>query len=168
MGRTPVESPPSSKKKSKKNASPSKPKKAGKAKRTWDGQVSQEDLETLDYSGAGDGTDAQVPDHLVDQDALDRMKQGGKKSGNVDVLEMEAEESEDDDTETQQQSGWFGFVKNLSLQKTLTVETLDPVLKAMADHLVNKNVPKEIADHLCKSVSDTLLNKSIGTFDSNV
>ncbi len=48
--------------------------------------------------------------------------------------------------------------------KVLAKEDLEPVLSAMKDHLMKKNVAKEIADKICDGVGRTLIGKRIGGF----
>lgn len=60
--------------------------------------------------------------------------------------------------------GIFGLFKSLSGGKTITMETMEPVLEKMKEHLIGKNVAADIASKLCESVADKLDGKVIGTF----
>ena len=48
----------------------------------------------------------------------------------------------------------------------MTLETLEPIMSKMKEHLVNKNVAADIAQHLCDSVAKGLVGQSLGSFKS--
>ncbi|KAF9262120.1 signal recognition particle binding protein [Marasmius fiardii PR-910] len=50
--------------------------------------------------------------------------------------------------------------------KTLTAEDLKPVLEGTRQHLMKKNVAKEIADKVCEGVLESLVGKKVGGFQS--
>ena len=50
--------------------------------------------------------------------------------------------------------------------KTLTQADLAPVLEGMKQHLMKKNVAKEIADKVCEDVGQSLVGKKVGGFQS--
>lgn len=52
----------------------------------------------------------------------------------------------------------------LTGSKVLTDEDLKPVLDAMKQHLMKKNVAKEIADKVCEGVGDSLIGQKVGSF----
>lgn len=54
----------------------------------------------------------------------------------------------------------------LTGSKVLTPEDLKPVLEAMKQHLMKKNVAKEIADKVCEGVGESLVGKKVGGFQS--
>ena len=58
----------------------------------------------------------------------------------------------------------FSFFKTLTGGKTITMETMEPALERMRDHLITKNVALEIAEKLCDSVASKLDGKVVGTF----
>ena len=60
--------------------------------------------------------------------------------------------------------GVFSFFMNLAGGKTITQDTMAPVLEKMKEHLITKNVAAEIAEKLCVSVAGKLDGKVIGTF----
>lgn len=54
----------------------------------------------------------------------------------------------------------------LTGSKTLTEEDLKPVLEAMKQHLMKKNVAKEISEKVCEGVGEGLIGKKVGSFQS--
>jgi len=54
----------------------------------------------------------------------------------------------------------------LTGSKVLTEDDLKPVLEGMKQHLMKKNVAKEIADKVCEGVGENLVGKKIGGFQS--
>ena len=63
-------------------------------------------------------------------------------------------------------SGLMSFFKNMTGQKEMTAETLEPIMNKMKEHLVNKNVAADIAQHLCESVAKGLVGQTLGSFKS--
>lgn len=55
----------------------------------------------------------------------------------------------------------------LTGSKVLTEQDLKPVLEGMKQHLMKKNVAKEIADKVCEGVGESLVGKKVGGFQSN-
>ncbi|EJT98456.1 P-loop containing nucleoside triphosphate hydrolase protein [Dacryopinax primogenitus] len=160
--------------------SPAKPK---KAQRKWgDSALSQEEIAALDYSSdapPSDGGAAVVPpapalEELVDQSSMGRRN----KEGMYEVADLESpeEEEEGDDillrafgtSATQEkpaQEGWFGnIVSRLTGSRMLTDQELQPVLGAMKEHLMRKNVAAEIADKVVESVGRELRGKKVTGF----
>lgn len=54
----------------------------------------------------------------------------------------------------------------LTGSKVLTEQDLKPVLDGMKQHLMKKNVAKEIADKICEGVGESLIGKKVGGFQS--
>lgn len=52
----------------------------------------------------------------------------------------------------------------LTGSKVLSEEDLKPVLEAMKQHLMKKNVAKEISEKVCEGVGDSLIGKKVGSF----
>ena len=64
-------------------------------------------------------------------------------------------------------SGVLGSLfARLTGSKVLTLQDLKPVLEGMKQHLMKKNVAKEIADKVCEGVGESLVGKKIGGFQS--
>jgi len=59
--------------------------------------------------------------------------------------------------------GLLSFFTSLS-NRELTEADLQPVLAQFSDHLISKNVAKEIAEKLCASVTQNLVGKQLNTF----
>lgn len=58
------------------------------------------------------------------------------------------------------------FFSRLTGSKILGDEDLKPVLDAMKQHLMKKNVAMEIADKVCEGVGEGLIGKKVGGFQS--
>ena len=54
----------------------------------------------------------------------------------------------------------------LTGSKVLTEQDLKPVLEAMKQHLMKKNVAKDIAEKVCEGVGESLVGKKVGGFQS--
>ncbi|KAF9415905.1 hypothetical protein BGZ94_010355 [Podila epigama] len=156
----------------------SSPKKA-KEGRKWDGKISAKDAKSLDYSNS-EGSELVNADHLVDQSGMGRHT----KDGTYTVADLEASDEEsysDDDSEAEytkissrslqaktpaSKSGLVSFFKNMTGQKEITADSLEPIMNKMKEHLINKNVAADIAQHLCDSVAKSLIGQTLGSFKS--
>ena len=83
------------------------------------------------------------------------------------VAEME-DQSQKEEEETTKSSGIFAYLSKLTSQRTLSRDDLEPVLREMKEHLINKNVAAEIASNLCESVASTLVGQKVGAFSSKL
>lgn len=157
-----------------------------KLARKWDdgGKVNDKDVAALDYSSqdlAADLEEANL-DALVDERGLGKRDEAGLYEV-ADYNDRAGDEDEDGilasltasklSTKTkvddQPKSGFSGFFSKLSTSagfasKTLTAEDLKPVLNAMREHLMNKNVARDIADQICDSVGQSLIGKKTSGF----
>ncbi|KAF9174425.1 hypothetical protein BGX21_005070 [Mortierella sp. AD011] len=154
-------------------------KKKVKEGRKWDGKISAKDAKSLDYSNS-DVSEVVNADHLVDQSGMGQHS----KDGTYNVADLEAsdeesfssDESEEDYTKISARSlqakkpaassGLLSFFKNMTGQKEMTAESLEPIMRKMKEHLVNKNVAADIAQHLCDSVAKGLEGQTLGSFKS--
>ncbi|KAK3812387.1 MAG: SRP54-type protein [Linnemannia elongata] len=156
-------------------------KKKAKEGRKWDGKISAKDAKSLDYSNS-DVSEVVNADHLVDQS---KLGQHGK-DGTYNVADLEASDEDesysDDESEEEYtkisarslqakkpaaaSSGLMSFFKNMTGQKEMTAETLEPIMSKMKEHLINKNVAADIAQHLCDSVAKGLVGQTLGNFKS--
>ncbi|KAI5289397.1 hypothetical protein KEM54_003940 [Ascosphaera aggregata] len=59
-----------------------------------------------------------------------------------------------------------GYFRNVVGGRTLTRSDLDKPLRAMEDHLINKNVAREATVRLCQDVAEELVGKKTGSFQS--
>jgi len=148
-------------KKSKTNKTPKSPK-SPKRIRKWDDQITAEEAEALDFSKKDDMERSVSAEHLVDREAMGQRTKDGMYD--VDEMQEESDESEefDESSEKQPTGKVYNFFKNITGQKVITEEDLEPVLVNMKEHLINKNVAADIAAHLCNSVSKGLVGKKAG------
>jgi hypothetical protein len=65
-------------------------------------------------------------------------------------------------------SSFGSLFARLTGSKTLTEEDLTPVLEGMKQHLMKKNVAKEIAEKVCEGVGESLVGKKVGGFQSTL
>ena len=62
-------------------------------------------------------------------------------------------------------SSLSGLFSRLTGAKVLTEKDLAPVLAGMKEHLMKKNVAKDIADKICEGVGESLVGRRIGGFE---
>jgi signal recognition particle receptor subunit alpha len=160
-----------------------KTKSAAKNKRVWgaDGYADEDDGTNLDYSAtnASDG-DVAMGDLDEESNASElmgtRTKQGAfvlnDIGDEVNKILKGAQAEKDEKTASGEGAagGAFGtisgYFRNLVGGKTLTKQDLEKPLKAMEDHLVNKNVAREAAVRLCEGVEAEMIGKKTGTFEN--
>ncbi|KAJ3728749.1 signal recognition particle binding protein [Lentinula raphanica] len=157
----------------------SKRKAAKKAGRKWgDDAPTEEDMESLNYS---------VEKHDVDtissakdvQSLLDVTSMGSRNTDGLyevkdwefevnDTVSAALKTAEVELTSTSSSSlGALGSLfSRLTGSKTLTEQDLKPVLDVMKQHLMKKNVAKEIADKVCEGVGESLIGKKVGGFQT--
>ncbi|SGY16953.1 BQ5605_C012g07041 [Microbotryum silenes-dioicae] len=140
-----------------------------KAATKWsDSKVSAADLAAYDYSSdaPSSGTSTPLNKSLISSTALGKRTQ----SGLYEVADYAtARDSSDDDDEvaptTTATSTLSAFFGRLSLQpKALSASDLAPALVSMREHLMSKNVAKDIADKVCESVGKSLEGKRVSGF----
>ncbi|KAG0207993.1 hypothetical protein BGX28_000937 [Mortierella sp. GBA30] len=155
-------------------------KKKAKEGRKWDGKISAKDAKSLDYSNS-ESSEVVKAEHLVDQSGMGQLG----KDGTYNVADLEASEDDesysDDESEGEYTkisarslqakkpaaaSGLMSFFKNMTGQKEMTDESLEPIMSKMKEHLINKNVAADIAQHLCDSVAKGLVGQTLGNFKS--
>ncbi|OJT08949.1 Signal recognition particle receptor subunit alpha [Trametes pubescens] len=161
----------------------SKRKAKAKTQRKWgDEAPTESDMATLDFSYDSSTSDSHAPrvdlSALVDngslgtrtQDGLYEVRdwefaQGGKNADDViaEVLKKGGQEQKPG-------SGSLGALGSifarLTGSKVLSEEDLKPVLEAMKQHLMKKNVAKEISDKICEDVGQSLVGKKVGGFQT--
>jgi signal recognition particle receptor subunit alpha len=169
-------------------------KKPAKTARRWvDSALSPEDMAALDYSSApGVDSDIDPPSRPLDLTQLiDESSRGAVRAdGLYEVKDLDlygATGAKDDDTEDiiaralsktenpkdePAAAGWSAFsavgglFSRFTGGKVLTAEDLAPVLNGMREHLMKKNVAKEIADKICESVGESLVGTRVSGFAS--
>jgi signal recognition particle receptor subunit alpha len=135
-------------------------------------------MASLDFSSDKfDGIDPQVGSHnldgLVDETSLGTRS----KDGMYEVRDWVFSKQVDDEIALALQSksstpvkeesklGAFGSIfARLTGGKVLNEEDLKPVLDAMKQHLMKKNVAKEISEKVCEGVGEGLIGKKVGGF----
>jgi signal recognition particle receptor subunit alpha len=166
-----------------------------KTQRKWvDSAPTEDDMANLDYSAeAPPATDGKGPlsdallASLVDEssrgtrgkDGLYEVKdweflsKSGVLRGSDDdddfisrVLDATPQGSLNNGTPATGQGYFGGLLSRLTGGKVLTKEDLTPVLNGMKEHLMKKNVAREIAEKVCESVGAGLEGKKVGGFKS--
>ncbi|KAJ1722869.1 hypothetical protein LPJ53_002739 [Coemansia erecta] len=159
--------------------------KKAKENRVWDGQVTKESMQMLDYSGAksDDGSDSSRPvSALVDErsrgartadgiyevaDVAERPAGPDEKGGFV-LLGDEDDASDDDGSNGDGVSkksaigGFFGMFKSLTSGRVLTAEILTEPMARMREHLTNKNVAADVSDEICRTVAKSMIGVRVG------
>ncbi|KAI0709061.1 signal recognition particle binding protein [Earliella scabrosa] len=162
----------------------SKRKSKAKAQRKWgDSAPTESDMASLDYSydsaaseGPGSTLDLSA---LVDSGSLGTRTQDGlyevkdwefSSQGDKSADDVIAEVLKKGNQDAKPASGSLGALGSifarLTGSKVLTEDDLKPVLEAMKQHLMKKNVAKEIADKVCEDVGQSLVGKKVGGFQT--
>ena len=153
-----------------------------KAGRKWgDETPSESDMASLDFSlDKADGGANERPmldlQSLVDETSLGtRTKDGmyevkdwdfGAKDEETNNVIARALGSDASKQPTSSLGSLGSLFARLTGSKVLTEEDLKPVLEGMKQHLMKKNVAKEIADKVCEGVGESLVGKKVGGFQS--
>ncbi|KAJ7470304.1 signal recognition particle binding protein [Mycena latifolia] len=149
-----------------------------KVQRKWGDEAPTEtDMASLDFSadsagGSGGSHDLQA---LVDQTSLGTRT----RDGMYEVKDWEFSKDDDSaianalkpaDVKATSTSGSLGALgslfSRLTGSKVLTEQDLKPVLEGMKQHLMKKNVAREIADKVCEGVGESLVGKKVGGFQT--
>jgi signal recognition particle receptor subunit alpha len=163
---------------------PAKGKQRGKVLRKWgDAPPSESEMASLDFSYEKlSNLDAQPMSNdlqaLVDEASLGTRN----KDGLYEVRDLEFSNSQvaDDavakalragtDKENKPAQGSLGALGSLFARftgsKILSEDDLNPVLEGMQQHLMKKNVAKDIAEKVCEGVGKSLVGKKVGGFQS--
>lgn len=156
----------------------------GKVQRKWGTEAPTEsDMASLDFS-SDKPTEAESHAGSLDLQALvDQGSLGTRTNGLYEVKDWEFDKKASDAQDAVSQVlntnkspsksqppsslGALGSIfARLTGAKTLTEEDLKPVLEGMKQHLMKKNVAKEIADKVCEGVGESLVGKKVGGFQS--
>ncbi|CAL1704317.1 unnamed protein product [Somion occarium] len=164
---------------------PVKRKTKTKTQRKWGEQAPTEsDMASLDFSyekpGDADANRGSLDlNALVDRDSLGTRTQNGmyevkdwefglKDSAADDMISKALMSSQT--SKPTSSSGSLGALGSLFARltgsKVLTEDDLKPVLEGMKQHLMKKNVAKEIADKVCEGVGESLVGKKVGGFQT--
>ncbi|KAH7103920.1 P-loop containing nucleoside triphosphate hydrolase protein [Auriculariales sp. MPI-PUGE-AT-0066] len=140
-------------------------KKPAKVMRKWgDEALSESDMSAFDHS-----VDKSADEATIDIDALvDRASMGSRnKDGLYEVQDWILGESDaPPSADTAPTSMWSNVFARFTGGKTLNDADLAPVLNAMKEHLMKKNVAKEIADKVCENVGKSLIGKKVSGFQT--
>ncbi len=134
---------------------------------SYDSSASDGNLGSLDLSALVDhgslGTRTQ--DGLYEVKDWEFSSQGDKSADDV-IAEVLKKGSQNAKPATGSLGALGSIFARLTGSKVLTEEDLKPVLEAMKQHLMKKNVAKEIADKVCEDVGQSLVGKKVGGFQS--
>jgi signal recognition particle receptor subunit alpha len=84
-----------------------------------------------------------------------------------DVIAQALSEKNDGAKKASSSLGALGSIfARLTGAKILSEEDLKPVLEAMKQHLMKKNVAKDISEKVCEGVGEGLVGKKVGSFQS--
>jgi signal recognition particle receptor subunit alpha len=160
-----------------------------------DSAVTADEMASLDYSmdvpdiTTNGEVDQQYLNSLLDGKSLGTLN----KDGLYEIKDLDIRDAEDNDEDdgtddaileainrashgkgstggsAQPSSSSFGNIGGLFARltgsKVLSKEDLAPVLSTMKEHLMKKNVAKEIADKICEGVGENLVGKKISGFN---
>jgi signal recognition particle receptor subunit alpha len=161
-----------------------KRKQKGKVLRKWGDEVpSESDMASLDFShekqsDIGDRPASSDLQALVAEaslgsrtkDGLYEVKDWEFANGGTadDVITKALSGNLDEESKPAQSSlGALGSLfARFTGTKVLSEDDLKPVLEGMKQHLMKKNVAKEIAEKVCEGVGQSLVGKKVGGFQS--
>jgi signal recognition particle receptor subunit alpha len=146
---------------------------AKKALRKWGHEAPTEsDMAELDFSydKLSDLETSSTPVNI--QALIDEASLGSRtRDGLYEVKDWEfgraavAEANKQQKEQASSSLGTFGSIfARLTGSKMLTEEDLKPVLESMKQHLMKKNVAKDIADKVCEGIGESLVGKKVGGF----
>lgn len=156
-----------------------KPKKAKKTQRKWgDEAPTESDMASLDFSYVNvdsasarlDGANPALDlSYLIDQSSLGTTKDGmyevkDWEFGNASSDTISQAIAQDKQEKTSSLGALGSMFARFTGGKILTEEDLKPILESMKQHLMKKNVAKEIADKVCEGVGESLLGKKVSGF----
>ena len=157
------------------------PKASKKKGRVWgpDGLAGEDDGAALDYSAAGDDTDHDDGARSPPAEAISQESWGTKnKKGQFVLKDLDDEMNsilEDGKQEPANGAAGFGtsrfgaisgYFRNIVGGKTMTKQDLDKPLKAMEEHLINKNVARDAAVRLCEGIETEMIGRKTAAFES--
>jgi len=145
----------------------------GKVLRKWGNEAPSElDMAALDFS-YDKLSDLETPASVDVQALVDEASLGTRgRDGLYEVKDWEfgrtmTTEPSKQKNEQGSSLGALGTMfARLTGSKILTEEDLKPALEAMKQHLMKKNVAKEIADKICDGIGEGLVDKKVGGFQT--
>ncbi|KAJ3850902.1 signal recognition particle binding protein [Lentinula lateritia] len=148
-----------------------------KVGRKWGDETPTEaDMDSLDYSAEKSDVNGLSSSKNI-ASLLDEASMGSRnKDGLYEVKDWEFDvdntvsaalkTAEVESTNSGTVGTLGSLFSRLTGSKTLTEQDLKPVLEAMKQHLMKKNVAKEIADKVCEGVGESLIGKKVGGFQT--
>lgn len=158
-----------------------------KAQRKWGEEAPTEgDMASLDFSiDKKDASNSNMGSHdlssLVDESSLgtrtvdgmyevkdwDFSRDKGTNDDAADAIARALKPLDAKASGSEGSLGAFGTIfARLTGSKVLTEADLKPVLEAMKQHLMKKNVAMNIAEKVCEGVGENLIGKKVGGFQS--
>jgi signal recognition particle receptor subunit alpha len=140
-------------------------KKGGKEKRQWHNgkaKVTKEAMAELDFSKET-GDDVDEDDNVALAEA-----RAAYLPTDADLADFEIEQTQTlDDSEEDSEDSWGnslkGICKQVTGQKVLTKQDLEPILKDMHIILTSKNVAADISQQICDNVQQSLVGKKLNS-----
>ncbi|KZT11431.1 signal recognition particle binding protein [Laetiporus sulphureus 93-53] len=154
-----------------------------KVQRKWgDGAPSESDMASLDFSYEKNGQEGPLDlSALVDNGSMGTRTQDGLyevkdwefshgEDNTDDVISKVIRNSSSQGSKAASGAGSLGALGSLFARltgsKVLAEDDLKPVLEGMKQHLMKKNVAKDIADKVCEGVGESLVGKKVGGFQT--
>lgn len=161
----------------------SQQKSVAKKMRKWDadGLADEEDSKTLDYSEKDVHTNDEGKLRSPPVEAVSQESWGSKTNeGQFILKDLDDQMSSILQKENAEKNGrtpsnslvrsglgaLSGYFRNIVGGKILVKQDLEKPLKAMEDHLIQKNVAREAALRLCEGVEREMVGKKSGSFES--
>jgi signal recognition particle receptor subunit alpha len=160
-----------------------KSKTTAKKGRVWgpDGLADEDDGSMLDYSFTSNQPDRSggaqsPPPEAIKQDSWGSKNKKGQfvlKDLDDEVDSILKDGSKDrvngvnsSESTTSRFGAISGYFRNIVGGKIMTKQDLDKPLKAMEEHLINKNVARDAAIRLCEGVESEMVGKKTAAFES--
>ena len=134
------------------------PKKPQKIIRKWDGQISEGEMQALNFSKEDRPPEQETAVASYVEDPASAV--GGMRGDLSGIDTLNAPEAK----AQPKVSRFMSLLGGLTGSKPLGRDRLLPVLEAVKEHLITKNVAAEIADNLCGSVLEQLEGKTLSSF----
>jgi signal recognition particle receptor subunit alpha len=128
------------------------------------GQVGSHDLQAL-VDKASLGTRSQ--DGMYEVKDWEFSKGHDNETGDVIARALRPTNSATPSSSSSSLGALGSIFARLTGSKVLTQDDLKPVLEAMKQHLMKKNVARDISEKVCEGVGEGLIGKKVGGFQSN-
>lgn len=156
-------------------------KSGAKKGRVWgpDGLADEDDGSVLDYSSIGQEVDRSVSAQSPPPESINQESWGTKNKKGQFVLKDLDDEMDNilkdgnkdqangvNGSSTSRFGAISGYFRNIVGGKTMSKQDLEKPLKAMEEHLINKNVARDAAIRLCDGVETEMVGKKTAAFES--